>query len=291
MLNGDTQAGDLPPEGSVLVAGVRFRQAGKVYDFDAGSLILKAGDKVVVDTERGYALGVVAVAPQRIAVGEGFQPLRKVVKKADFGDQHREETNRKKEREAYGICLGRIRKRGLPMKLVEVEYLFDASKAIFYFCAENRVDFRDLVRDLAQTLHTRIEMKQIGARDETKLVGGIGPCGQMLCCSCWLREFQAVSVKMAKDQGLSMSPGKLAGQCGRLKCCLRYENDTYCALKQALPRVGTQVTTPRGAGEVVKQNILARRVTVRLPEGPLDAEFGLEELRDWRGRKPGPAQA
>ncbi len=286
MLNGNGEMQERPEEKPAVVVGVRFRQAGKIYDFDAGSLILKVGDKVVVDTERGYSLGVVAMAPRQATLPEGSQPLRKVVKKADLADQHKEEMNKRKEAEAYRVCLDHIHRRRLPMKLVEVEYLFDGSKAIFYFCAEHRVDFRDLVRDLAQALHTRIEMKQIGARDETKMVGGLGPCGQILCCCLWLREFQAVSVRMAKDQGLSLNPGKLAGQCGRLKCCLRYENETYCALKQVLPKVGTRVTTPKGPGEVVRQNILARRVWVRLPEAAIEVEFGLDDLRDWKPCRP-----
>jgi len=274
----ETEVREAAGTGSVWITGVRFRRAGKIYDFDPGSLILTAGDKVVVETERGTALGEVAVEPQLVPVEGAPGQLRKVLKKADVSDLHREEANKRKEKEAFHICLNCIRRRGLAMKLVEVEYLFDASKAIFYFCAEGRIDFRDLVRDLAQALHTRIEMKQIGARDETKLVGGIGPCGQSLCCNRWLHEFQAVSVKMAKDQGLSLNPGKLAGQCGRLKCCLRYECDTYCTLKQTLPRIGSQVRTPKGTGAVIKQNILAQKVTVKLEESPVEAEFAIAEL-------------
>ena len=168
------------------------------------------------------------------------------------------------------------------MKLVQVDYLFDASKAVFYFCAEGRVDFRELVRDLAQTLHTRIEMKQIGARDETKLIGGIGPCGRELCCSTWLREFQAVSVKMAKEQGLSLNPSKLSGMCGRLKCCLRYEYDTYLELRRGLPRIGVQVTSLKGDGEVVRQNVLRQTAIVRRADDGVEVEVTLEDLVEKR---------
>jgi cell fate regulator YaaT (PSP1 superfamily) len=165
---------------------------------------------------------------------------------------------------------------------VQVEYLLDASKAIFYFCAEGRVDFRELVRDLAQALHTRIEMKQIGARDETKMIGGIGPCGRELCCSTWLREFQAVSVKMAKEQGLSLNPSKLSGMCGRLKCCLRYEYDTYLELRRGLPRVGARVTSVKGDGEVVRQNVLRQTATVRRADDGVEVEVTLEDLVEKR---------
>jgi cell fate regulator YaaT (PSP1 superfamily) len=256
--------------------GVRFRTAGKIYDFETGIARLDVGDVVVVETDRGHGLGTVARPPVPLAAGSPH--LQKVVRKADQRDLARHEGNAQREREAHRLCLTRIRERRMTMKLVKVDYLFDASKAVFYFCAEGRVDFRELVRDLAQALHTRIEMKQIGARDETKLIGGVGPCGRELCCSTWLREFQAVSVKMAKEQGLSLNPSKLSGMCGRLKCCLRYEYDTYLELRRGLPRVGAVVTSVKGDGEVVRQNVLKQTALVRRADDGVEVEVTLEDL-------------
>ena len=207
----------------------------------------RRGDLVIVESERGAALGTVARATAGVAAA---QLARTATEGVAQGGRARPRARKrsifKSERDAQRLCLTRIRDRRMSMKLVQVDYLFDGSKAIFYFCAEGRVDFRELVRDLAQALHTRIEMKQIGARDETKLIGGVGPCGRELCCSTWLREFQAVSVKMAKEQGLSLNPSKLSGMCGRLKCCLRYEYETYLELRRGLPRVGARVTSFEG---------------------------------------------
>ncbi len=271
-----------PAGSAVSFTSVTFKTAGKLYDFDAGGLLLGAGDLVVVETERGAAFATVARPATPVGAAElGARPPR-VLRKADARDLARHEANLQHEHEARRLCLTRIRERRMSMKLVQVEYLFDASKAIFYFCAEGRVDFRELVRDLAQTLHIRIEMKQIGARDETKLIGGIGPCGRELCCSTWLREFQAVSVKMAKEQGLSLNPSKLSGMCGRLKCCLRYEYDTYLELRRALPRVGTRVTSLKGDGEVVKQNVLRQTAIVRRTDDGVEVEVTLEDLVEKR---------
>ncbi|HEY2389420.1 MAG TPA: stage 0 sporulation family protein [Candidatus Binatia bacterium] len=255
---------------------VTFRTAGKLFEFDAAGLSLERGDLVVVENERGVALGTVARAPRAVPAAGDRPP--KVLRKADARDVARLEANCQRERDARRMCLTRIRERQLSMKLVQVEYLFDASKAVFYFCAEGRVDFRELVRDLAQALHTRIEMKQIGARDETKLVGGVGPCGRELCCSTWLREFQAVSVKMAKEQGLSLNPSKLSGMCGRLKCCLRYEYDTYLEMRRGLPKVGAVVTSVKGDGEVVRQNVLRQTAIVRRTDDGVEVEVTLEDL-------------
>ena len=275
-----TSESTTPSRPTMHVAGVTFRPAGKLYDYDAGGLVLGAGDLVIVETERGAALGTVA-RPTATVPTPPTRPL-KVLRKADARDLARQEVNAQKEHDARRLCLARIRDREMAMKLVQVEYLFDASKAIFYFCAEGRVDFRELVRDLAQALHTRIEMKQIGARDETKMVGGIGPCGRELCCSTWLREFQAVSVKMAKEQGLSLNPSKLSGMCGRLKCCLRYEYDTYLELRRGLPRVGARVTSVKGDGEVVRQNVLRQTATVRRMDDGVEVEVTLEDLVEKR---------
>ena len=269
-----------PPEPSVSATGVKFKAAGKVNQFDAGSLILSAGDLVVVETDRGMALGTVSAPPAPMAGRR--QRLQKVLRKADARDLARDEVNKQKECEAQRLCLSRIRDRRIKMKLVGVDYLFDASKVVFYFCAEGRVDFRELVRDLAQSLHTRIEMKQIGARDETKMVGGIGPCGRELCCSTWLREFQAVSVKMAKEQGLSLNPSKLSGMCGRLKCCLRYEYDTYLELRRRLPKVGARVASLKGEGEVVRQDVLRQTAVIRLADDGMEVEVTLEDLVEKR---------
>jgi cell fate regulator YaaT (PSP1 superfamily) len=257
---------------------IQFRDTGRVYDYDAGSLPLRRGDRVIVQSERGTSLGTVVDGPRLVPAGQLSAGLPRIVKKADARDLAREEINLQRAREAHRICLHRIRERNLPMKLIKAEYVFDASKVLFYFFSESRVDFRDLVRDLAQTLHTRIEMKQIGARDETKLIGGVGPCGRELCCSSWLREFSAVSVKMAKEQGLSLNPSKLAGMCGRLKCCLRYEYDTYLELGRSLPALGSRVTSVKGDGVVSRQNVLKQTVMIRRDEDEVEVEASLEDL-------------
>jgi cell fate regulator YaaT (PSP1 superfamily) len=271
-----------PTDPSVTVVDVTFKTAGKLFEFDAAGFVLACGDLVVVENERGAALGTVARGPQPVAASQREGRPPKVLRKADARDLARLEANLQREHEARRLCLTRIRDRQISMKLVQVDFLFDASKAIFYFCAEGRVDFRELVRDLAQTLHTRIEMKQIGARDETKMIGGIGPCGRELCCSTWLREFQAVSVKMAKEQGLSLNPSKLSGMCGRLKCCLRYEYDTYLELRRDLPRIGARVTSLKGDGEVVRQNVLRQTVVVRRADDGVEVEVTLEDLVEKR---------
>ena len=276
-----SQASGPRPATLAHIAGVQFRTAGKVYDFDAGTFVLAEGDLVVVESERGLALGRVTRA-SALATGAGSAHPPRVVRKADPRDLARDELNRQREREARCICLERIRARQLPMKLVGVECHFDASKIVFYFAADGRVDFRELVRDIAQALHTRIELKQIGARDEAKLVGGVGPCGRELCCSTWLREFQAVSVKMAKEQGLSLNPSKLSGMCGRLKCCLRYEYDTYLELRRGLPRIGARVQSVKGDGQVVRHNVLQRTAFVRRSDDGVEVEVTLEDLVEKR---------
>ncbi len=266
-----------PPAQTIAVVGVQFRHAGEIHEYDAGALPLRRGDRVVVQVSRGTGLATVAVPPEprdaRALVG-----LPRVIKRADAREYAREESNLRRAAEAQRICAHRVRERGLAMKLVHTECVFDASKMIFYFFAEGRVDFRDLVRDLAQTLHTRIEMKQIGNRDETKLLGGLGPCGRELCCSSWLREFSSVSVKMAKEQGLSLNPSKLAGMCGRLKCCLRYEYDTYLELGRALPPIGRAVESVKGNGVVTRHNVLKQTVLIRREDDGVEVEAHLEDL-------------
>ena len=273
----ENDAGHVSSVSTISVVGVRFRPAGAIHQFDTAGLALRCGDRVVVKSDRGTSLGTITVAPRSIPAGNLTASLPRVIKKADARDLAREDASRQRAREAQRICLHRIRERGLAMKLVAAECLLDASKTIFYFFAEDRVDFRDLVRDLAQTLHTRVEMKQIGSRDETKLIGGLAPCGRELCCGSWLRDFKPVSVKMAKDQGLSLNPSKLAGMCGRLKCCLRYEYDTYLALGKQLPAVGKQVQSVKGDGVVTRHNPLKQTVMIRREEG-VEVEAALEDL-------------
>lgn len=268
-------------ESTPHVVGIQFKPAGVIHDYDSRGLPLERGDRVVVESQRALAIATVARAATPGTVA-GSEPAPKVLRKADARDLDRDEQNQLREREAHRFCLTRIRERRLTMKLVKVDYLLDASKAVFYFCAEGRVDFRELVRDLAQKLHTRIEMKQIGARDETKMLGGVGPCGRELCCSTWLREFQAVSVRMAKEQGLSLNPSKLSGMCGRLKCCLRYEYDTYLELRRDLPKIGAKVTSLKGDGVVLRHNVLKQTAIVRRAEDGVEVEATLEDLLEPR---------
>ncbi|MFI5366719.1 MAG: stage 0 sporulation family protein [Candidatus Binatia bacterium] len=264
-----------PSSRKANLVGVQFQAAGQIRDFDPGPLTLRVGDQVLVEAEHGHMLGTV-IAAERPAVAAGAPPPR-VIKKADARDLDKDDRNRLREREALRLCLQQVRDRGLQMKLIQVEQAYDGGKITFYFSAEKRVDFRDLVRDLAHSLHTRIEMKQIGARDEAKLIGAVGPCGRELCCSSWMRDFGVVSVKMAKAQGLSLNPSKLAGMCGRLKCCLRYEYDTYLELGRALPAIGSSVESVKGEGVVTRHNILKQTVLIRRADG-VEAEASLEDL-------------
>lgn len=264
-----------PP--TVSVVGIQFRASGEVADYDAGPIPLHLGDRVVVQSSRGSMLGTVIVPPHRVDARIA-RNLPRVHKRADHRELAREEANRRRAGDAQRICMHRIRERRMPMKLISTESSYDGSKMVFFFFAEERVDFRDLVRDLAQTLHMRIEMKQIGHRDETKIIGGVGPCGRELCCSSWLREFSSVSVKMAKEQGLSLNPSKLAGMCGRLKCCLRYEYETYLELGRELPPIGRRVESTKGDGVVVRHNILKQTVLLRRAEDDVEVEASLEDL-------------
>ena len=262
-------------DGTTLAVGVRFRPSGKIYDFDPGPLLLARDDRVLVETERGPALGTVVVPPRLRATSRGLQ---RVIKKADARDLAREDQNSQRERQHYRAALDLVRQRDLPTKLVKAESALDGSKVTFFFAGEERLDLRDVGRDLAQLLRTRVDVKQIGARDETKATGGVGPCGRELCCSSWLQEFQPVSVKMAKEQGLSVNPSKLAGMCGRLKCCLRYEYESYVELKRALPAVGARVECVKGDGVVVRQAILRQTVIVRRNEDGVEVEATRDDL-------------
>jgi cell fate regulator YaaT (PSP1 superfamily) len=259
---------------------VRFRVAGRAGAYDASRLDVRMHDLVVVQTERGPELGEVIGHPRPRWPNE--QRLPRVLRLADARDLSRADHNRAQEQRAHAAFATLATRHRLDAKLIRADYRFDGGKAVFYFMAESRIDFRALVRDLAQMLHTRIEMRQIGARDETRLVGGVGPCGRELCCSSWLREFAAVSVKMAKEQDLSLNPSKLAGMCGRLKCCLRYEYDTYLTLRRGLPGVGKKVRSVKGDGEVVKHLTLKQHVLLRRDEDGLVVECSLEDLVERR---------
>ena len=245
------------------VIGVRFRQAGKVYYFSPGKFHVKKGDKVIVETARGVEFGHVVAGIKEVPDEEIMQPLKSVIRLATEEDKRNEEKNREKEREAFEICLEKIRKHELDMKLINAEYTFDNNKVLFYFTADGRIDFRELVKDLAAVFRTRIELRQIGVRDETKIRGGIGVCGRALCCHTYLSEFAPVSIKMAKEQNLSLNPTKISGVCGRLMCCLTNEQETYEALNSKLPAIGDVVTTPEGLkGEVQSVGVLRQQVKV-----------------------------
>lgn len=248
----------------ITVIGVRFKKAGKIYYFDPADLDIKVGDQVIVETSRGLEFGDVVVGPKEVSEDEVVLPLKKVLRIATEDDKAVVEANHEKEKEAFDICLRKIKDHGLPMKLIDVEYTFDVSKIIFYFTAEGRVDFRELVKDLAAIFRTRIELRQIGVRDEAKMLGGLGTCGRTLCCASFLGEFDPVSIRMAKDQNLSLNPSKISGICGRLMCCLRFENEAYERAREIVPNVGTKVKTKHGVGQVVANNLLKETVTVEL---------------------------
>ena len=245
------------------VIGVRFRTAGKIYFFSPGKFEVKRGDQVIVETARGVEFGNVVMGPKEVKDEEITQPLKTVIRLATEDDRRVEEKNRKKEKEAFQICLEKIHKHELEMKLIDAEYTFDNNKVLFYFTADGRIDFRELVKDLAAVFKTRIELRQIGVRDETKILGGIGICGRPLCCHTYLSEFAPVSIKMAKEQNLSLNPTKISGVCGRLMCCLKNEQETYEYLNRKLPGVGDIVTLPDGMkGEVSGVNVLRQLVKV-----------------------------
>lgn len=266
---------------TVLSVGVRFRPSGKIYDFDPGPLVLLRDDRVLVETERGPSLGTVVVPPRPRPVGRALQ---RVIKKADARDIAREDQNLQRERTHYRTVLELVRARNLPWKLVKAESTTDGSRLTLFFAAEERADLRGLTRELGELLRVRVEAKQIGARDETKVTGGLGPCGRELCCSSWLQEFQPVGVKMAKEQGLALNPTKLAGMCGRLKCCLRYEYQTYVELRRNLPAVGSRVECVKGDGLVVRHHALKQTVVLRRAEDDVEVEVTLDDLV---ARRPG----
>ena len=264
------------------VIGVRFKEVGKVYYFDPGNQKLHLGDTVIVETARGIECGKIAMENKVVNDEDIVHPLKKLVRKATKEDFKRLEENKRKEKEALKICEKKVADHGLEMKLVDVEYTFDNSKILFYFTADGRVDFRALVKDLASVFRTRIELRQIGVRDESKMLGGLGVCGRPFCCSSFLGEFHPVSIRMAKEQGLSLSPTKISGTCGRLMCCLKYEQDAYTDLLKRTPKVGAIVKTPLGRGLVVENNLLTQTLKVKMDNTPADAApqtFKVKQVR------------
>lgn len=261
----------------IKVVGVRFRNAGKIYFFGPGDMELTMGTHVIVETARGVELGTVMTGPKEVKEEDVVQPLKPVIRIASEADEKIAAKNREKEKEAFKICLEKIAKHKLEMKLVEAEYTFDNNKLLFYFTADGRIDFRELVKDLAAVFRTRIELRQIGVRDETKIMGGVGICGRPLCCNTYLSEFVPVSIKMAKEQNLSLNPTKISGVCGRLMCCLKNEEDTYEYLNSRLPNVGDRVTTDDGLkGEVSSVSVLRQTVKVLVENNDE------KELRDYK---------
>ncbi len=249
------------------IVGIRFRESGKIYHFAPGHFVLKEGDEVIVKTDKGLSLGIVATPVTRRDPSYPKDQLKEVFRLANDNDRQQYQECLAREKEAHLFCQERIETRGLPMTLVDVESFFDGSKIIFYFYADGRVDFRELVKDLVNKLHTRVELRQIGVRNKAKMIGGVGPCGRELCCATFLKEFHSVSVKMAKEQNLSLNPTKISGVCGRLMCCLKYEYGDYIEMKKGMPKVGKRIITPEGEGKVVRQNVMEKRVVISLTDG------------------------
>lgn len=262
----------------IKVVGVRFRQAGKIYYFDPAGHPIRRDDHVIVETVRGIEYGKVVLPIRFVKEDEVVLPLKQILRIATNEDIKQMKKNQEAARKALQICQEKIEQHALEMKLIDAEYTFDRNKIIFYFSAEGRVDFRELVRDLAAVFRTRIELRQIGVRDEAKLLGGIGPCGRVLCCSSFLGDFEPVSIKMAKDQSLSLNPAKISGLCGRLMCCLKFENDSYDEDNLIIPDIGEEVLTPDGNGRVVVLNLIERMVQVELSESGNMVEHSLDQV-------------
>ncbi|OPX46687.1 PSP1 domain-containing protein [Clostridium thermobutyricum] len=267
------------------VIGVRFKKAGKIYYFDPQDLNVEKDSYVIVETARGIEFGQCVIGEKMIDESEIIAPLKTVIRVADENDIAKHKENKEKEEEALRICTEKIWDHKLDMKLIDVEYTFDNNKVIFYFTADGRVDFRELVKDLATIFKTRIELRQIGVRDEAKMIGGLGPCGRTMCCSSFLGDFTSVSIKMAKEQNLSLNPTKISGICGRLMCCLNYEQSTYEDIRKRLPRVGSIVETELGTGEVVQNNIVKESVKVKLRNGEEEfiEQFNINNIKMIKG--------
>ena len=280
------------PEQTVEVVDIQFRPGQKIYYFDPNGLTFQAGEHVIIDTARGAEYGICAGCNHKIAQKDVVAPLRKVLRKATAQDEKIAADNRAKEKRAYDVCLDKIAAHGLDMQLVSAEVAFDGSKILFYFTADERVDFRELVKNLASIFHTRIELRQIGVRDKAKMVGGLGICGRPFCCASFLDDFQPVSIKMAKTQSLSLNPTKISGTCGRLMCCLKYEQDAYEDLIRSSPRLESFVDTPEGRGTVVELDLLRQRVKVRMEENPETVSVfpngDIAVLRSGKARKNDP---
>ena len=248
------------------IISVKFKENGRAYSFDPAGITAEIGESVIVETQNGTEMGTVSAANHEVDNGAIVKPLRKVLRKATEKDMARRDENKRKEKEAFGICEELVSAHKLDMKLVDVEYSFDAGKIVFFFTSDGRVDFRERVKDLASRFHTRIELRQIGVRDEAKMLGGLGICGRPYCCKQFLNDFQPVSIKMAKEQGLSLNPTKISGSCGRLMCCLKYEQDAYEYLNSLTPGVGATVKTPEGNAVVTDANLMTGYLTVRLTD-------------------------
>lgn len=269
----------------IKVVGVRFKKAGKIYYFDPADMDIKKDTYVVVETARGIEFGECVIGIKEISEDDIVAPLKSVLRIATEEDITKHFKNKDKEKDAFEICLKKIQEHGLIMKLIDVEYTFDNNKVIFYFTADGRVDFRELVKDLATIFKTRIELRQIGVRDEAKMLGGLGPCGRTLCCSTFLGDFASVSIKMAKEQNLSLNPTKISGICGRLMCCLNYEQSTYEDIRKRMPKVGSIVKTDEGTGEVFSNNIVKESVKVKIRKGEEEIleEFKIENIELIKG--------
>ncbi len=269
------------------VVGVRFKEVGKIYFFDPGQETYKVGEMVIVETARGVECGEIASANKQVSEEEIVRPLKSIIRRATEQDLQKLEKNKELETRAFSIAEKKIAEHNLEMKLVNVEYTFDSSKVLFYFTADGRVDFRALVKDLASVFRTRIELRQIGVRDEAKMLGGLGVCGKEFCCSKFLGEFQPVSIKMAKEQGLSLSPVKISGTCGRLMCCLKYEQEAYTDLLRNTPKYGAIVKTPQGKGTVVEVSLLTGTLKVKMDNTPPEAAPQSFKVKDVRIIKDG----
>lgn len=269
----------------IKVVGVRFKKAGKIYYFDPDDMNIQKDTYVVVETARGIEFGECVIGIKEINENNIVSPLKSVLRIATNEDIEKHFKNKDKEKDAFDICLKKIQEHGLTMKLIDVEYTFDNNKVIFYFTADGRVDFRDLVKDLATIFKTRIELRQIGVRDEAKMLGGLGPCGRPMCCSSFLGDFASVSIKMAKEQNLSLNPTKISGICGRLMCCLNYEQSTYEDIRKRMPKVGSIVKTSEGTGEVFSNNIVKESIKVKLKKGEEEVleEFKIDNIELIKG--------
>lgn len=279
----------------ISIVGIQLQNNGKIYYFDSNQLLVKPGDYVIADTVRGIDIGEVVIGIREVDESNAVNPVKKLIRIATEQDIRQSSENRIKEKEAYEICQRKIAEHQLDMKLVSVEYAFDNSKILFYFTANGRVDFRSLVKDLASVFKMRIELRQIGVRDEAKMLGGLGPCGRQICCGTFLSEFQPVSIKMAKEQNLSLNPTKISGVCGRLMCCLKYEQDHYEQTRKRMPKVGREVNTPDGTGIVSDLNVVKETVSVRITNGDTSEikEYPLEEVtrNPETGNETGPVSA